>query len=95
MTTPAKTASAKLCKNTVIKETSTITITSCVGIFPNDLRLVHSKVPIATMIIKPVNAAIGNCSMIGAPNMMNVSSINEATIPDNLALAPEEILISD
>ena len=91
--TPIRTAKAKLCSKTVIKATKTITSTSILGILPKVLRLAHSNVPILTMIINPVSAAIGTCSIRSAPNMMNTNSITDATIPDNLALAPDEILI--
>jgi hypothetical protein len=32
------------------------------------LKLIHSNVPIATIIITPTKAAIGNSSTTGAPN---------------------------
>ena len=95
MITPTNTAKAKLCRNTVINETNTITTTSCVGICPKVLKLAHSNVPMATITITPVNAAIGNCSIIGAPYIMNISNNSDATIPDNRCLAPEDILIND
>ena len=47
----------------------------------------------ATIIISPVNAAIGSLSIKLDPNIINTRSIIAATIPDNLALAPEDILI--
>ena len=73
--------------------TTIITITSVNGILPNTLRLAHSNVPIDTMIITPVSAAIGNCSITGAPHMMKESNPRDATIPESRARAPEEILI--
>ena len=57
------------------------------------LKLAHSNVPMATIIISPVNAAIGSFSIKLEPNIINTRSITAATIPDNLALAPEEMLI--
>ena len=47
----------------------------------------------ATINIKPTKAAIGNCSIKPEPNIIKTSSITEATMPDNLALAPAEVLI--
>ena len=91
--TPSKTANARLCKNTVIKVTAIITKTSDLGMRLNVLKLAHSKVPMATIIISPVNAAIGSLSIKLDPNIINTRSIIAATIPDNLALAPEDILI--
>ena len=77
----------------VIKVTKTITITSELGIFLKVLKLAHSKVPIATINIKPTRAAIGSCSIKLLPNIINTKSITAAVIPDNLALAPEDVLI--
>ena len=45
--------------------------------------------PMATMIIKPVRAAMGNCSIKGAPNTMNTNNITAATMPLSRARAPE------
>ena len=46
-----------------------------------------------TMIINPVSAAIGSFSIRLEPNIMNTSSIMAATIPESLALAPDDIFI--
>ena len=91
--TPINTARARLCSNTVIAATRKPTRLSRAGILPIALMLAHSKVPIATMIIRPVRAAMGILSIYSAPNIMNISSMTEATIPDSRALAPDEILI--
>ena len=53
----------------------------------------HSNVPMATMIINPVKAAMGNRSISGAPNKMNTSSMTEATMPLKRARAPELTLM--
>ena len=66
---------------------------SDLGILLKVRKLAHSKVPMATIIIKPVNAAMGNCSISAAPNITMTKSPIAATIPDNRARAPEEILI--
>ena len=93
MMTPISTASARLCSSTVMPATKKPTRLSRVGILPIALILAHSKVPMATIIISPVRAAIGIFSMYSAPNMMNTSSITEATMPDRRARAPEEMLM--
>ena len=46
-----------------------------------------------TINITPTNAAIGSCSITGAPHMMNDSKPTEATIPESLARAPDDMLI--
>ena len=91
--TPTTTAKAKLCRNTVTKVTITITKISDFGILLNEPKLAHSKVPMATMIIKPVRAAMGTFSMKLEPNIINTSNITEATIPESRARAPLETLI--
>ena len=63
------------------------------GILVMVLKLAHSNVPIATMIIKPVKAAMGTCSIKADPNTIKTNNITEATIPESLALAPEDTLI--
>src|SRR5690554_637672 len=93
MITPMTTANARLCSTAVVPVTTTMTNTSDRGILLNVLRLAHSKVPIATMIINPVSAAIGNCSTRLAPTMMKITSATEATIPDRRARAPFDMLI--
>ncbi len=55
-------------------------------------KLAHSNVPIATMIITPVKAAIGNFPIMGAPIKMMSKMVNAATIPESLALEPAERL---
>ena len=93
--TPIKTANARLCRTAVTKVTKTITITSDFGILLKVRILAHSKVPSETMIINPVNAAIGTASIKLEPNITNTNSITEATIPDKRALAPLEMLMRD
>ncbi len=88
--TPIKTAKAKLCNTIVINATTIPTKISCFGILLMILKLAHSNVPIATIIITPTKAAIGNCSIIGAPNKIIPSIVNAAIIPDNRALEPAE-----
>ena len=88
--TPINTARAKLCIKIVINVTTSITNISFLGILVKDLKLAHSKVPMATIIITPVSAAIGNNSITGAPNKMMAKIVNAATIPDNLALEPDD-----
>ena len=56
------------------------------------LKLAHSNVPIATIIITPTKAAIGNLPITGAPYKMISKMVNAATIPDNRALEPAERL---
>ncbi len=73
--------------------TMTMTRVSDVGILRKVRKLAHSKVPIATMIITPVNAAIGNFSIKPEPIMINTRSSKEAVIPDKRARAPDEILM--
>ena len=92
-TTPTNTASARLCSTAVTKVTSTMMKTSDVGMRRNVLREAHSNVPMATMTIKPVRAAMGSCSIKGAPNTMNTSNITAATMPLSRARAPELTLI--
>ncbi|MNR51222.1 hypothetical protein D3C85_1708650 [compost metagenome] len=55
-------------------------------------KLIHSKVPMATMIITPVKAAIGTFSIMGAPKRMIIKIVSAAMMPDKRALAPEERL---
>ena len=78
----------------VTKVTNTITNTSDFGILLKVFKLAHSKVPTETMIISPVNAAMGIFSIKLAPNIINTNSITEATIPESLALAPLEVLLN-
>ena len=77
----------------MIKVTAIMTKTSDLGILLKVLKLAHSKVPIETIIIKPVKAAMGSFSIKPEPNMIKTRSIMAATIPESLALAPAEILI--
>ena len=88
--TPIKTAKAKLCNKIVITATSIPTNISCFGILLIILKLIHSKVPIATITITPTRAAIGNCSIIGAPNKIITRIVSAATIPDKRAREPAE-----
>ena len=93
MTTPMSTASARLWRTAVMTVTSTIMKTSLRGMRRNVRRDAHSNVPMATMIIRPVNAAMGNCSMSGAPNKMNTRSMTAAMMPESRARAPELTLM--
>src|SRR5690554_4283181 len=77
-TTPAKTASAKLCMKTVINTTSTMTKTSEIGYRLRMRTLTHSNVPMATMIMTPVSAAIGSSSIHEEPTMTNANSATAA-----------------
>ncbi|MNX86872.1 hypothetical protein D3C86_1187740 [compost metagenome] len=52
------------------------------------LKLAHSKVVIATIIITPTKAAMGNFPITGAPNRMIIKIVNAAIIPESLALEP-------
>ena len=92
-TTPSNTANAKLCKTAVTKVTNTMINTSDVGMRRNVRNEAHSNVPMATMIMRPVKAAMGNRSIKGAPNKMNTKSITAATMPLNRARAPELTLM--
>ncbi len=93
MTTPTRTAKARLWRKIVTKVTKTITNTSDLGILLKVFKLAHSKVPTETIIISPVRAAMGIFSIKLAPNMMKTKSITEATIPESLALAPLDVFI--
>ena len=73
--------------------TSIPTKISCFGILLMMRTLIHSNVPIDTMIISPVSAAIGIFSIRLLPYIIKNKSMTEAIIPDNLALAPFEILM--
>ena len=92
MITPIKTARAKLCRMTVIAATNNNTKISCLGILFMIRKLTHSKVPIATIIITPTKAAIGNSPIMGAPNKIITRIVKEATIPDKRARDPAERL---
>ena len=54
------------------------------------LRLAHSNVPIATMIMTPVSAAIGSFPITGAPTKIISKMVKAATIPESLAREPAE-----
>lgn len=68
-------------------------IISEIGYLLRIFTLTHSNVPIDTMIISPVSAAIGSRSTKDAPNMINMRRPTEATIPERRARAPLEIFI--
>ena len=91
--TPMSTASARLCSTAVTPVTKTMMSTSEVGIRRKVRREAHSNVPMATMIMRPVRAAIGSFSMSGAPKRMKTSSMTEATMPLRRARAPELTLM--
>lgn len=91
--TPTKTANARLCSNTVMAATNIPTKISCLGILPIMLMIAHSKVPTATITITPVKAAMSSRSINEEPYMIKTKSITDATMPESLALAPDEILI--
>ena len=95
MITPIRTARAKLCSTAVTMVTTSMINTSLVGIRRNVRNDAHSNVPMATMIMSPVSAAIGSCSISGAPKRIKTKSITAATIPDKRARAPDETLIRD
>ncbi len=88
--TPIKTAKARLCIKIVIKATKTPTKISCLGILLIIRKLIHSKVPMATINITPTKAAIGNFSITGAPNNTIQRIVKAATIPDKRALEPAD-----
>ena len=71
------TASA-VCSTAATPVTRTMISTSEVGIRRNVRREAHSNVPMATMIMRPVKAAMGSFSMSGAPKRMKTSSMTEA-----------------
>ena len=66
MITPAITATAKSCQ-TVMAETAINTMASDNGILLRILKLLQAKVPMTTINMTPTNAAIGICSINGAP----------------------------
>jgi hypothetical protein len=69
--------------------TKTPTNISCLGILLIILKLIHSNVPIATIIITPTKAAMVEFT-IGAPNKIITRIAKAATIPDRRALEPAE-----
>ena len=77
---------------TVTKVTVIITKTSDFGILLKVFKLAHSKVPMATIIITPVSAAMGNFPIMGAPTRIMSNMVNEAMIPESRALEPAERL---
>ena len=92
--TPAITATAKSFQ-TVIAETAIKTIASDKGIFLIILKLLQAKVPITTINITPTSAAIGICSIKGAPNNTKHSKAIAATAPERRPRPPESTLIID
>ena len=58
-------------------------------------KLLHANVPMTTMNITPTNAAIGICSINGAPNNTKLKRIKAAMIPERRPLPPEFTLIID
>ncbi|MNR11388.1 hypothetical protein D3C85_1276850 [compost metagenome] len=81
-----------MCINTVMAATVTPIKISAFGILLMIRKLLHSKVPMATIIITPTKAAIGNLPITGAPTKIISRMVSEPIIADNLALAPAERL---
>ena len=92
--TPTITAIAKSC-HTVTLVTRIITMASSFGTLDNIFKDAQANVPITTIIMIPVNAAIGIISIHLEKNNIKHNSEIAATIPDNLPLPPEEIFIID
>ena len=92
--TPTITATARSCQ-TVTAVTRIITKASPFGTLRIILKEVHAKVPTTTIIIMPTRAAMGIISIQLDKNNIKDKSDKAATIPDNLPLPPEEILIID
>src|SRR5690625_6893978 len=91
MITPINTAKAKFFRKTVTKVTKTMTKISDLGYLLKVLKLAHSKVPIATIIINPVNAAMGTCPIKLLPNITNTNNINTASIHYNIYITQIEM----
>ena len=92
--TPAITATAKSFQ-TVIPETMTITKASEKGILFKIRKLLQANVPITTINITPTKAAIGICSISGAPYNTKISKAIAAVAPESLPRPPESTLIID
>ena len=80
---------------TVKADTRIKTKTSVFGILFRILKLLHANVPITTINITPTKAAIGTCSIKPEANKTKLKRVKAATIPDNLPLPPDLILIID
>ena len=78
---------------TVTPVTRTITKASSLGILNKSFSDGQAKVPITTIIMIPVRAAMGICSIRLDKNTMNTSKATAAENPDNLPLPPESIFI--
>ena len=91
--TPEITARARLWVTTVIPETNIITKASVMGIFRRIRKLDHSKVPITTINITPVNAASGILSIRELAKRMKASRNSPAAIPESRPRPPERILM--
>lgn len=94
-TTPAKTASARLCIKMVMSMTIIITTISLVGTLPSVLSDDHSKVPMTTINITPTNAALGMTAMTGEPTIIKSKRKSAAERPESLERPPELMLIID
>src|SRR5690625_127786 len=93
MIAPINTAKAKFSRQTVTKVSQSMTKISDLGYWFKVLKLAYPTIPIATMNINHVNAAMGTCPIKLLPNITKTNNINAATMPDNLALAPFDMLI--
>ena len=90
--TPTTTATARSVA-TVTADTVTRIKASLRGTLPTILKLDHSKVPITTINITPINAARGICSISGEATRINSSKNSAALIPDIRPRPPEFTLI--
>ena len=57
--------------------------------FPNDSKVDQANVPMTTINITPTNAAIGICSISGAPKRTNDNRPRAATTPESRPRPPE------
>ena len=85
---------AKSCQ-TVMADTAISTTASVRGILCKILKLLQAKVPITTINITPTKAAIGICSIRGAPKSTKHNNAMAAVAPDKRPRPPELILIID
>ena len=83
---------AKSCQ-TVMALTAMSTKASAAGIFLMILKLDQANVPMTTMNITPTNAAIGICSISGAPKRINDNRPRAATTPESRPRPPELTLM--
>ena len=90
--TPTTTAIAKSWI-TVTPVTRMITNASSLGILNRSFKEGQAKVPITTIIMIPVRAAMGILSISADKNTINTNSAIAAEKPDNRPLPPESIFI--